>query len=196
MLKSKAIKDPEDYKPPSKLWFWWVETPVADWYYDFVHKYIKNPIFQVKRLYQWYMNVFRYDYDFDGHCLFAIIEYKLKRLEKCLINGHAVQEPKDMKAIKLAIKLSGRLKDDKYEEISWNRIERKWGELKTWTTPCENKKGYSQWHSKYERVNTKEDEDLCRLDRLYQWDKAFTKMKRDEKNLYSILHKYLRNLWD
>ena len=109
-FQSKALKDYAS-KKRSKLYSWWIETPVADRYYDFVHKFITNPIYQIRRLYQWYWAVFHFDYDFDFHGMFRIIEYKLKRIEHCLYNGHAIQDPKDLKAIKLAIKLAGRLKD-------------------------------------------------------------------------------------
>lgn len=195
MFQSKAIKDFSDEKR-SKLYSWWVETTISEYYYSFVHKFIENPIFQVKRLYQWYVNVFRYDYDFDGHCLFAIIEYKLKRLEKVLINGHAVQEPKDMKALRLAIKLAARLKEDRYEVVAHERIEKKWGELKTWTEPYDKVKGSSLWHSRYAKVNNKEDEAKCWEDRKTFYLAAEKKMKREEKNLYAILHRYLRYWWD
>lgn len=193
MFQSKALKNFSD-KKRSKLSNWWRESSLSDYYYDFIHKYIDNPIFQVKRLYQWYMNVFRYD--FDGHCLYAIIEYKLKRVEKSLHKGHAIQEPKDMKALKLAVKLAGRLKDDKYDMVVYDRMEKKWGEFKTWTTPCEGRKGYNTWHSKYEKVNNKKDEKKSFEERQGLYAASHAKMKRDEKNLYAILYEYLRKWWD
>src|ERR1700678_2782740 len=108
MFQSKRVKDLKE-KESSKLYLWWIDTKISKVYYDFMWKFIQKPIFQIKRLYQWQTNVFKHDYDFDGHCLFAIIEYKLKRLEAVLKDGHVVQESVDMKALRLAIKLAGRL---------------------------------------------------------------------------------------
>jgi len=195
MFQSKALK--ESYgKTRSKLYMWWLDTTVSDYYYRFTYKFITNPIFQVKRLYQWYVNVFHNDYDFDGHSLYAIIEFKLKRVEQALYNGHAIQEDKDLKAIKLAIKLAGRLKNDNYDAVMWTRHEKKWGELQSWTTPCEDKKDMFQWHSKFPNVKTPEDEEKCNQERRDGYTTAYNKMRREQKWLYSILDNYLRSWWD
>jgi hypothetical protein len=195
MFQSKAIKDFPDSKPSSKLYLWWIETPVADKYYEIVRKYITNPIFQVKRLYQWYVNVFHNDFDFDFHCVFAILEYKLKRIKACLDNGYAIQEPKDLKALNLAIKLAGRLKEDNYDSVASDRIVAKWGEWRFWTTPYGDK-GCSQMHSTYANIKTPEDEEECLADRRASYIATDKKTKREERNLYAIMHKYGRSWWD
>lgn len=190
MFDSKALKDLSANKK-SKLYDWWIDTDISRRYYNFIYKFIENPFFQVKRLIEWYLNVFKNDYDFDGHCLFAIIEYKLKRLEKCLINGHAFQEDKDMKAIKLAIKLAGRLKDDKYDEVGWNRVDKIWGLVDVnWDTPDEV--------LIYSRSNVKTDEDRKRqwADSTAQYEASEYRRGREERWLYAILHAHLRRWWD
>jgi hypothetical protein len=186
MLDIKAIKVSDSR--PSKLYLWWIDTKFSKWYYDFTWKFIQNPIFQIKRLWDWYWAVFRYDYDFDGHCLFRIIEYKLKRLEKVLLNGLAVQDPKDMKALKLAIKLAGRLKEDNYEIAFHDRHDKKWGKRvrgrgNTWTSD----------RPKANTPKKKEQEKKEYWDMIHA---AEAQKKREEKIFYGILLKYLRNLWD
>jgi hypothetical protein len=195
MFQSKALKDFSESKK-SKIYGWWIETRLADWYYGFTWKFIENPIFQVKRLAQWYWNVFRFDYDFDGHCLFAIIEYKLKRVQKCLVEGHAIQDPKDLKAIKLAIKLASRLKDDKYEERGYDRIDKKYGQSKHWFEPCNDGTGNSIWHSSRPKVNTdaEKEEEISFWRRQYELSDY--RCKREERWLYAILLTYCRNWWD
>ena len=48
MFQSKALK--ENYgKTRSKLYMWWLDTTISDYYYSFIYKFITNPIFQVKR---------------------------------------------------------------------------------------------------------------------------------------------------
>jgi hypothetical protein len=193
MLQSKALKE---CKEPSKLYLWWIETKISKYYYDFTHKFIKKPIQQVIKLYQWYKNVFKNDYDFDGHALFAIIEYKLMRLQDNLLNGHAYQDPKDLKALKLAIKLAGRLKLDDYDNRAHDRLEKKWGELNISFVPVSGESGYSTMVSSRPKIITEEDKIQERLDCNLQYELAYAKSKREERLLYAILHKYLRNLWD
>ena len=194
MFQSKALKDTPKR---SKLYLWWIDTDISDYYYSFMHRFIENPIFQAKRLYQWYVNVFHNDFDFDGHSLFAIIEYKLKRMEKVLVKGHAIQDPKDLRALRLAIKLSGRLKDDGYEMKSYDRFEKKWGRMETWMTPFDRGgEEMFSWHSRNPKAIYEKDKIECRKDRLDMYIAADKKMRREQKWLYAILHSHLRNWWD
>ena len=195
MFRSKALKDFSNDKR-SKLYLWWIQTPVADKYYEFTWKFFSQPISRIKKLYGWYKNVFHNDFDFDGHCLFAIIEYKLKRVQKCLEKGHAIQEDQDMKALQLAIKLAGRLKDDSYDEPFWNRHDRKWGESKNWFEDCNDGSGNSYWRSSRPNANTEEEKAAERADHLTHCYAADAKRNREEKWLYGILNKYLRRWWD
>lgn len=193
MLKSKALKDFSDEKT-GKLYDWWVESVLRDWYYD-IQAFFRRPYLRIKKLYEWNKHVFAHDYDFDGHCLFAIIEYKLRRVLPELENGHAIQEDQEINALKLAIKLASRLKEDEYERIAWDRHEKIWGDLITWTTPYGND-GMSQWHFRFEKVNTDEEKERCNKDRNALRELAYKRMVREEKWLYAILAKYLRRWWD
>jgi len=192
MFQSKSLKEP---KESSKLYLWWIDTEISRYYYRLARYLIGNPIYQVKRLVEWYFNVFQFTYDFDGHSLFGIIEYQLKRVYHAIyIEGHADQNPEDVKALKLAIKLAGRLKEDKYEEIGHDRITKKWGESTFTFIPLPN--GMSTMNSTRPGTPTKELEELCWKETMEQYRLASIRMKREEKILYAILLKYLRNWWD
>lgn len=193
MFQSKPVKDLSD-KEPSKLYLWWIQSPIGDVYYDLVWKLIENPIFQIKRLYQWYVNVFRYDYDFDGHCLFAIIGYKLKRIRDVLNDGHLVQEDNDLKALDLAIKLCTRLKEDKYEEIFFDRHDAKWGEMRGFDHYSGKKS--LPFDSSRPNAKTPEEKEREREDFRKAYEGAYAMAKREEKWFYAILHKYLTAWWD
>jgi hypothetical protein len=194
MLNSKALKDFE-IKERSKFYEMLID-PIVDKYHKVSWTVFGKPISHVKKLWDWYFKVFRYDYDFDGHCLFAIIEYKLKRIEKSLISGCALQENKDMKALKLAIRLAGRLKEDRYDERGYDRIDRKWGKAKYWFEPCNDGSGNSYMRSSKPNVKTEQDKtDELEYSRL-QYKLSEDRMKREEKRLYDILFKYLRVWWD
>lgn len=195
MFDSKAIKDFPDRKR-SKLYLWWIETPVCDWYHDIKHKLFIRPYELIAKTLGWYWNVFRTDFDFDFHSIFSIIEYKLKRVEKALLNGCAIHEPKDMKALSVVIKLAGRLKNESYDMESYDRLEKKWGKMISWFTPCEGRPDLSTWHTKHEKENTPEDKVQCWEDRKTLWASAEKKRVRDERNFYAILQKYGRSWWD
>jgi hypothetical protein len=196
MFDSKPLKeDPEPKKARNKLLSWWYCTPIYAFWDDWSWKLWGKPLSHIKKVWGWYWNVFRYDFDFDGHSLFAIIEYKLKRVQRCLEKGVAWQEPKDMKALKIAIKLAGRLKEDNYDMVTYDRHEKKWGPMQTWTTPCQDSDFYT-WHSSRPRAVFREQKEEERKDRWAGLLAAEAKCKREEKWLYDILHKYLRKLWD
>lgn len=194
MINSKALKDFSSEKS-SKIYSWWIESAIGKAYYK-VEWFFQKPYYQLKKLIQWQWNVFRFDYDFDGHCMFAIIEYKLKRILPVLERGHAIQEDQDMHALRLAIKLAGRLKDDKYDIIQHDRHAKKWGESKYWFTPTGDGTGSSYMHSSRPNANTPEEKEQERKDFLAGCYASDAQMKREEKWLYAILHKYMRRWWD
>lgn len=193
MIDSKQVD--LDKEKSSAIYSWWIETPMSDWLHK-VRMFFWKPYNQLRKLIQWQINVFHNDFDFDAHSVFAILEYKLKRVEKSLVNGCAVQEDADMKALRLAIKLAGRLFEDKYDSIVFDRIENKWGELTHWTTPDEDRKGYFEWHTTRANFKTPADEVQERKETKEGMLVAYNKMKREERWLYDILHKYMRRWWD
>jgi len=190
-MKSKALKPNNRYTRVAR---WW-DNVVDAWDYWW-WKILGNSIHQIKRMWQWYWNVFRYDYDFDGHCLFAIIEYKLKRIGNSLRDGLAIQEDRDMRALRVAIKLAGRLKDDKYANRCHRKIEEKWGDLRMSSIPCNDGSGNSTClFSRPKAVSDSQKAQELTESRNAYITEAW-QQKRDEKRLYGILEKYLRGWWD
>lgn len=198
MFKSKELKENTKIRClENKFQEWLYDRWLVKKYKDFVYYCIRKPYEDALKMYGWYTNVFKKnEYDWEGHSLYAIMEYKFQRLEKNLQNGHAIQDPQDMKALALAIKLSKRLKEDRYEDRAWDRIEKKWGKLKTWFTPIEGKEGYSSWNAKYEKENTLEDKNAIYSEKMGYYKAADMRRKREERWLYDILHKHLRSWWD
>lgn len=193
MFDSKSVIF--DEKRSSKLYSWWVDTALADFYYKWSWKLFGRPLQDIKKICGWYWNVFRNDFDFDAHSIFSMLEYKLKRVLKALENGCAVQEPKDIKALKLAIKLAKRLKEDNYSTVAHDRVDRKYGPNHHWTTPIKGSTSV-RCHSKFEKVNTPEEEKECNDYRRNQYLMSDVRMQKEEKWFYAILHKYMRTWWD
>lgn len=150
----------------------------------------------IKKLYGWYVNVLRHDHDFDAQSLYRIISYKLTRVKHNLERGDAIQDPVDMKALALAIKLSKRLDEDQYESLFWDRHEKKWGELKYWFTPVNDGSGHSLWNSTRPNVHTEEDKAQESADMSAAMAAADAMKHREQRWLYSILDKYLSRWWD
>lgn len=78
----------------------------------------------------------RENYDFDGAYLIALIVFKLKRIQRCLINDSVCShEPKTLQALRIAIRLGDRLSGEHYDR-AMNRHNKKWGEPETTFEPA------------------------------------------------------------
>lgn len=194
MFNSKALKDSN--KEPSKLYLWWIQSAIGDWYYDFTWKWFGNPWFQFKRLCSWYINVFCHDFDFDAHSIYGVLEYKLKRIQNVLINGHSIQEEQDLHALALAIKLATRLKEDRYEERASERIEHKWGKLEIDFVDLNDGSNCSRMISSRPKMVTDEDKEQEWKETKEQYELAYIRKARETKWLFAILAKYIERLWD
>lgn len=193
MIDSKQLKDEPSAK--SRLKEWWLNNDFVTAMHEFHWKWIGKPCSQVKKMAGWYWNVFRYDYDFDGHSLFAIMEYKLIRVQHALNNGYAIHEKKDLKALKLAIKLAGRLKDDKYEQVAHRRHSEKWGDMIHWMTPRQEDTSF-YFHSMRPNAIFADDKVQERKEFMELYLAAQAKSDREERWFYDTLRVYLRRWWD
>ena len=192
MLNSKALKEP---KEDSRLYSWWLTSPIGDFYYHWSWKLVGKPAFEVKRTFQWWWHCLRKTWDFDFHSIFTVMEYFLIRLQRTLINGHAVQEDKDMQALRIAIKLCGRLSKDEYADRPRRHHDKKWGEARYWSEPIPGSTS-SYFRSSRPNVKTEADKEAETADLKASWVVEEAQRKRDEKRLYGIFLKYGRRLWD
>lgn len=195
MFNSKALKpgNPWDRKEPSwrsKLRELWHEFPLVK-LWDNTRWIIRR----AKRLLHWSKFMWT-NWDFDATSIWPLLEYKLKRVQHCLQNGHAIQEPKDMKALRIAIKLAGRISNDYHEERFYARHKAKWGDFKSWFTPCLDKPGMSEWHSFRSNAVTEQEKEQERSERLEGYRLSELFQARDEKLCLAIIQKYHRVWWD
>jgi hypothetical protein len=90
-----------------------------------------------------------HNYDFDFSYVYQLINFKLKRLYKALENGHAEQDPEDMKALRDLTKLVYRLSRGRYEDKYLRQHDKKWGKLQSRFEDIEEKDSskskYSKW---------------------------------------------------
>ncbi len=196
-MKSKAIKPEFGEEPPMKDEPTW-KLKLRSWWYDFfLYRWYSNVdvfIRRFKRVVKWGRFMWT-NWDFDAATIFPLLERKLLRIQHCLINGHAIQEDKDLKALRVAIKLANRLSNDYHERKYYDWHERKWGDSVFWFTDTEDK-NYKRWNSRRTKVKTKEDEEQEVTDLRKIWEKSPKWEDRDVKWLFAIIAKYYRVWWD
>ena len=169
-------------------------------FYDIIW-FFQKLFYDIKKMYDWYMNVFRNDYDFDGHGIFALMHYKLLRTQRAMLNGYVEHEHKDLKALRISIKLLKRLSEDQYDDRGHRKHDKKWGELKTWTTKVEGtekKPGgpYYRMHFARPKANTEEEKNLENQEHIQLYTIANNIKKRDFKWVNNILLNYLERFGD
>ena len=172
----------------TKLYSFYIDSDLTNWVRRQYRRLLLRPIQQVIKLYQWQTNVFHNDYDFDSHSIYGILEYKLKRIQHALLNGWAVHEPKDLKALALAIKLAGRIRADNYEEAFMVKHDLKWGTANYTFEP--------NFVSHREGATTPELLALERKEFSHAFMRAEARTVRDRKLFFAIVHLYERIWWD
>lgn len=200
MLRSKALKtlnrfirkDFEDFGFWKGLYYR-VICPPIDLYHRYTERICRTLAFARKA---WL------HYDFDSAYLWDIMAFKLKRIEKCLINGHAIQEAEDMAAIKESIQICERLFGEDYEDPYWKIHDAKWGEMLPWDTePADKDKDgkiltYRILTKPRPNVKTPEDTEQERKDFLQCFQSGEDDRLKDMDRLAFLLKTYSRKWWD
>lgn len=136
-------------------------------------------------------------YDFESLYIFELISFKLKRVESCLKNGHAIQEDEDMLALKEAIEICDRLFDEEYDSKYRELHTKKWGEQPDFTTEPTETPQYSRIVFK-DRPNVKSEEDkkLEREEFLKTFENAEQDRRNDLDRLNYLFKEHLPKWWD
>lgn len=172
---------------------WYLESDLVDWYHDFTWKWFGKPVRDVGMVWGWYWNVIRFDYDFEAHCIFMFMKYKLERVQKILthypktaIDRHG---NKPLQALRLAIKLADRIEKDDYLSILMDRHTAKWGEIEDM---------FKCGRLNFDRPNADTPEKIAQEKEEYR--KACFRSEdlenRDRAWFFGIINKYQRHWWD
>jgi len=198
MFRSKPIKM-DDIK------LTWLEKlsihPAFEWWFDIKRK-IDSTIHRLKRSWA-YAKLGYNNWDFDAITIEHYLLFKLKRVQDCLINGHvdySVGEgPKQLKALKLCIKLLERLNQG---DMGYNRFmdlhDKKWGESKHWFEEVESDKPHQGSYLRTSRpnANTEAEKEQERKEFLEAAMADDRQQDRDRQIVYAIINKYIRTWWD
>lgn len=188
MFHSKSLKDFPNYKPMNKV----KEFFLFSLYYP-VGSFFSRLVERVSRSYAFakfgYMH-----YDFDHVYLYTLMSFKLKRIKKCLENGHAVQEDHNMAALQEAIEICDRLGGEGYDDKYYDLLDQKWGESEFSFTPDGN--GLSTFNSNRKNRVTPEDHEQYNRELLAYMDSAELDRKNDIDRLADILKVNGPTWWD
>lgn len=138
-------------------------------------------------------------YDFESAYLYDIMAFKLKRIYKCLEQGHAIQHDEDMLALKEAIEICERLFKGDYDSKYYEAHELKWGAMKSDHIPEYNEDGSVKWYRwETSRPNaktaTQQKREVADLRRI--WKNEEKDRRADLKRLHEILVKHEPTWWD
>lgn len=138
-----------------------------------------------------YIPVLWRDRDWDYAYIYILLEFKLQRMEKCLLNGH--HEIDNYKQLGRAIELLGRLKDDAYYFTTplYLEHEKKWGKL-IWLKddhPLDVK-------LVRENVKTREDWKQWSIESMEMHKELDDQKKQNKAEFFKLLHDNIERWWD
>lgn len=142
------------------------------------------------------------NYDWDMGYVYELMAFKLKRLYKCLENGHCVQKKEDMKALRQFTKIFIRLSRDRYDSKYYREHIIKWGKMPPFESkPVLDKKGKPTGSSEIvfkDRPNVRNAKQ--KKQELSERKKIYIKAEKDRcqdiDTLAALLKKHGRNWWD
>lgn len=195
MMGNKAIKM-DLYEKPESFFSKLIGKIKMLYYriYDFFRKYYDRII----DFYQW-GKFGMTNFDWDHSFALSLMVFKLKRVKKALINGHAIQEKEDMDALDEVIAIYERLANGNYEDTHLAFHDEKWGEIQLDTRPVKDENGkitHYQWISWRVRASTKEKRELERVEYRECHDRGETDRLADHDRLNELLKKYSNRWWD
>jgi hypothetical protein len=127
-IKEEIIYRYENAKEKIQLFGFWLAT----WYFvsGIWHDCFWNYVLRIIKIAQW-IPILWNDYDWDYGYFLDILKFKLKRMQKALANGHAVDEHNSAKAseIQEVLDLLDQIKENEFCKQEWAIHELKYGEL-------------------------------------------------------------------
>jgi hypothetical protein len=205
MLNSKALKedfcsdsrwcDPDDLPLYKRVPYF-----LKKWIFEEPSRFIRRYLNKIHRAYE-YAKYSWDDYDWDMSYAYQIFNFKLKRLHTALENGHAIQEPEDMKALRELTKIVHRLGTKNYDRKYHRLHNKKWGKIQVDTIPNYDEDGKVRtytWNSW--RVSTKDASDETkeqeRKEFLACWELGEQDRCKDIDRMAFLLKKHATSWWD
>jgi len=138
-----------------------------------------------------YFKIIWEDRDWDSHFLFALLRFKLKRMEQLnRFHGHAVSSIEIADKIKVCVLLLDRIVKDEYEERVFEKHDKKWGDINLdfSDSGCIN--------ITRKNVKTKEDHEKEWKEHKALWERSAALKQQDIDLLFKIMSKHATKWWD
>lgn len=139
------------------------------------------------------------NYDFDSGFLYDLMSFKLKRIQKVLLDGHAIQENNDMDALKEAIKICDRLRECNYEDKYLRQHDKKWGGIRSKHIPNYDENGKhttTTWQTSRAKAKTPKQKTKERNEFRVCWESGEADRLADLTRLFEIFKNHERTWWD
>lgn len=139
-------------------------------------------------------------YDWDYSYLFKLIEFKIKRIELEIINGHAIPDKQTLQSLRLCLKLLKRINNSEYHYFL-DIHNAKWGESE-WVfhrkeeDGTEIPNGCSRLEIIKRNANTPEEKAQEREEFQIAFRLDDAQEARDKRLLFRIMEKYHQLWWD
>lgn len=155
--------------------------------------YIRNVCLSVKRSYD-YAKFGWSNEDYDHNFLLKHIEFKLKRLQKVISNGHHVPDKSTDQSIRICIKLINKLSFKDYSYFTDIHYA-KWGQPEVKFIK-QNDSNYSVMEITHENAKTEQERNQQSIEFTEAYKKDDRQRQRDTKLLFNIMSKYIELWWD
>jgi hypothetical protein len=189
MLNSKAVSDDFWSKDES-----WLRGKISD-----LTSSLRAFLRKVKRALAFAVHGWN-SYDWDYGYLLDLIEFKLKRMQKEIKNGHHVPDKATDQSIRICIKLLKKINRRDYHYFA-GLHDQKWGESEwVFHKTDENGQEISNGGSRLEIVRPKavtpEEKEQERTEALVAYRMDDAQRERDVRWLFNIMAKYHQCWWD
>ena len=182
-----------------------MKEKISDLWYDFtslwpcrkiekIYDFFRYDIpYGVQNLVLWFPTIWQ-DRNWAETYIELILRRKLEIMSDSILkcNNHTCAKA-DAKQMKACIKLIDRMHNGEYGYLDAH--DKKWGDLNTWFTQCDDKPKLFKWNSSRPNANTPKLIEQERAEFMEAMNKEDEAQRRDQKALYLIMNKNSRRWW-
>lgn len=188
LIRSLKEYNGDKYSILDRLYFSRSIDPVFKGYYN-----IRNFIFKVRRAIS-YAKQSWYIYDFDYTSSIIMFEYALKRNEKAIANGHAINAKKTAKKVMVIRNLLRRISRDDMDSYTYltEDLEKKYGKNDWDFEPITPERRLFRINNRNPAYNL----DVYKKDFKRAMDKQNALQKRDLEMFAKLFVRDIKSFWD
>lgn len=169
------------------VYYSWCETPPV--------KLFNRLVNFIKQLYAYLPIIWR-DNDFDYSALLNLMEFKLSRMSKHMIEHNIVVDaPKISKELRVAAELCKRINNDNYYELPLAKLAEQYGELEWGSEPTENTRSQRMILDRPKAREGTPEYDVVKKKERVIFERAKEQRDNDKKYLFHLMEKRMDSWW-